>query len=118
MSLEIVYLINIGVGLLIAVLAIPLILEKIKPNMWYGFKTRKTLSDEKIWYPANKYAGKVMVITGLFIAVVSAVILLLTVIKPDLISWSDDVHLIVILIVSMVPILIMLVVSLLHLRKY
>ncbi|MBN1798775.1 MAG: SdpI family protein, partial [Spirochaetales bacterium] len=54
MSLEIVYLINIGVGLLIGGLAIPLILEKIKPNMWYGFKTKKTLSDEKIWYPANK----------------------------------------------------------------
>ena len=117
MSIEILYWFNIGCGLLIIGLGIPLVLEKIKPNMWYGFRTKKTLSDEKIWYPANKYAGKVMILTGIFIGIVSAAILLLITLKPDLVSWSQDVHVIVGLAVSLVPILLMVVVSLLHLRK-
>lgn len=41
MSLEIVYLINIGVGLLIVGLAIPLILKKIKLNMGMALKPRR-----------------------------------------------------------------------------
>lgn len=52
-------------GLLVTGLAIPMILGKVKPNWWYGFRTPKTLGDEQIWYKANTYAGKLMLITGL-----------------------------------------------------
>jgi hypothetical protein len=37
-------------GLLLCVLAIPMILKKVKPNFWYGFRVRKTLENPDIWY--------------------------------------------------------------------
>ncbi|MDF1752604.1 MAG: SdpI family protein [Verrucomicrobiales bacterium] len=32
----------------------------MKRNQLYGFRTRKTLSSDEIWYPANQYAGKAL----------------------------------------------------------
>ena len=58
-------LMNTFTGLLLAVLSIPLILGKIGPNPWYGFRVKKTLSDPAVWYPANAYAGKRLLIVGL-----------------------------------------------------
>lgn len=43
--------------LIIIAISIPLILEKVKPNRVYGFRTQKTLSNEIIWYQANKFLG-------------------------------------------------------------
>lgn len=40
------------------VIVLPLLLQKVPPNLWYGFRTRKTLSDRQIWYRAN-YVGAV-----------------------------------------------------------
>ncbi len=37
-------------------ISIPLLLRKIPPNVLYGFRTRKTLSDRAVWYEAN-YLG-------------------------------------------------------------
>lgn len=45
-------------GLLIIGVSIPMALEKVKPNVFCGFRVAKTFSDEKIWYKANKYMGK------------------------------------------------------------
>ncbi len=39
------------------VTAIPLALRRIPPNYWYGFRTRKTLSDPNLWYRANYLGG-------------------------------------------------------------
>ena len=52
------------VGLVEIMISIPLILEKIQPNHLYGFRVKKTLSDKDIWYRANKYVGKDMLIAG------------------------------------------------------
>ena len=41
-------------------LSLPLMLRWVKPNCWYGFRTRKTLSDERIWYEANAYTGRLL----------------------------------------------------------
>jgi len=46
-----------GSGLLMAVLSIPMIMQKVSPNRWYGFRTKKALSDETIWYEMNAYCG-------------------------------------------------------------
>ena len=59
------------VGLIFIGIAIPLVQNKIKPNSIYGFRTRKTLSDPKIWYAANAYGGRWMLAVGV-IFVVSA----------------------------------------------
>ena len=68
------FLANVGIGALMIVLAVPMILKKVKPNVWYGFRTRKTLSDERVWYAANQYAGKALLLAG-GVIVVGAVVL-------------------------------------------
>jgi uncharacterized membrane protein len=69
-------LLNVGMGVLMAALAIPMILQRVRPNMWYGFRTRKTLSDERIWYPANRYAGQALLIGGAVVALSGLVLYL------------------------------------------
>lgn len=111
-----IFFVDIGIGILMIVIAIPMILEKIKPNIFYGFKTKKTLSDEKIWYPANKYAGKVMVGTGIAISILA----LLTYILMDrnIIPPIDEVTLTILWCgILFVPIIIMLILSFAYLRK-
>ncbi|MBD3369861.1 hypothetical protein GF402_05800 [Candidatus Fermentibacteria bacterium] len=53
------------VPLVMIPVGVPMMLRKIKPNVIYGFRTRKTLSDQTVWYEANAYAGKAMVIAGM-----------------------------------------------------
>jgi uncharacterized membrane protein len=45
------------VGLLFISISIPLILKKVPPNQWYGFRVTKTFSRQRIWYEANQIAG-------------------------------------------------------------
>lgn len=54
-----------GTGAVIVALCIPMALQKVKPNGWYGFRTPKTLSNEKIWYEANRVAGIDLTIAGI-----------------------------------------------------
>lgn len=54
-------------GMVFILIAIPAILEKIPPNRWYGFRVTRTLSDERIWYAANRVMGIDLLIAGLII---------------------------------------------------
>ncbi|MEP6765956.1 MAG: SdpI family protein [Gemmatimonadaceae bacterium] len=56
-------------ALLFAAVSVPLIRERVKPNNWYGFRTAKTLSDERIWYAANVYSGRLLCALGTLLAV-------------------------------------------------
>ena len=51
-------------GILLAALSIPLILGRVPPSHWYGFRTSKTLSSAKLWRAANQYAGWCLLATG------------------------------------------------------
>lgn len=51
-------------ALLFIILGIPLYLQKIKPNAFYGFRTGKTLSDPQIWYAVNHVLGIDLCIAG------------------------------------------------------
>jgi hypothetical protein len=62
----------VGAGLLLSVLAVPLIRCKVRPNNWYGFRVRQTLADPDIWYAANAYAAKYLLVVGV-ITVLTAV---------------------------------------------
>ena len=53
-----------GTGVLLAGLALPLILGRVPPNYWYGFRTSKTLSIAKLWRASNQYAGWCLLATG------------------------------------------------------
>lgn len=38
------------VSLLLMAIAIPLALQKVKPNRWYGVRTVRTFNDDGQWY--------------------------------------------------------------------
>jgi hypothetical protein len=60
-------------GLLLIGVSIPLMQGKVSPNNWYGFRVKLTLENPDIWYPANAYAGKLLLATGV-ITLVAAVV--------------------------------------------
>jgi hypothetical protein len=61
-------------GALLVVLSVPLLLEKIKPNGWYGFRVQTTLENPKIWYAVNRHSAKRILASGIAI-ILAAVIL-------------------------------------------
>jgi apolipoprotein N-acyltransferase len=56
-----------GIGLLLALLSIPLILRKIPLNRVYGIRIRKSLASQHNWYEINAYGGKLLFVLGLFL---------------------------------------------------
>ncbi len=117
MDLTTLFLINIGIGLLIIGISIPLILEKIMPNKWYGFRTPKTLSDEKIWYQANKYSGKVSIAAGVSITLISILFLALHKGTVFLMGLSGKIIVIIWFFIIFIPIIMMMVLSMFYIKK-
>jgi uncharacterized membrane protein len=76
----------VAIGLLLAGLSIPLIRRRVKPNYFYGFRTPKTLSDERIWYDANAYAGRALFTLGASYA--AACILLHFALRPNFVAYN------------------------------
>jgi len=56
------------IGLGMVALSIPMILGKVPPNAWYGFRVSLTSDNPDLWYPANAYAGRLLCIAGLVTA--------------------------------------------------
>jgi uncharacterized membrane protein len=67
-----------GLGLFLIALCIPLAMQKVKPNGLYGFRTPKTLSNEKIWYEANRVAGIDLSLAGVLMIFTAIAMLLLS----------------------------------------
>jgi len=63
--------IYLGTGLLMSLIAVPLMRGWINPNPLYGFRVKATLEDPIIWYAANCFAGWRLFIAGLVIAAAS-----------------------------------------------
>jgi len=53
-----------GTGLLLVVLAVPLIRRRVPPNGWYGLRVHATFADEWVWYEANAKSGRDLMILG------------------------------------------------------
>ncbi len=62
-------------GVLFIALGTPLLRGRVRPNSWYGCRTSKTLSDEKVWYAVNRVTGRALVAAG--IAVIASSLALL-----------------------------------------
>jgi hypothetical protein len=60
-----------GLSILLIGLSVPLIQVRVVPNVWYGFRIPLTLDHPDIWYPANRYAGKLLLVYGLGLLVVA-----------------------------------------------
>ncbi len=48
------------------ILSLPLILRFVPRNRIYGIRTSKTISDELVWYRANRYGGWMVLLSSLF----------------------------------------------------
>jgi uncharacterized membrane protein len=51
-------------SLILMAIAIPLLLQKVKPNRWYGIRTARTRNDDELWYRANRLYGMAMLTAG------------------------------------------------------
>jgi hypothetical protein len=56
-------------------ISIPLVLRIVPPNLFYGFRTRKTLSNTELWYEAN-YRGGVNLIIASVIALIARFVIM------------------------------------------
>jgi uncharacterized membrane protein len=59
-----------SVGLLLVLIAIPMLLRRIPPNAFYGLRVPATFADEWVWYEANALAGRDLVALGVLLALV------------------------------------------------
>ena len=55
-------------GLLLAGLSVPLLLDKVAPNGWYGFRVPSTLYNVDLWYKVNRYMARWLLATGIITA--------------------------------------------------
>lgn len=55
--------------------SLPLVLKLVPLNRWYGFRTRKTMSNEDVWYEAN-YKGGVGLIVASVIALLARMLIM------------------------------------------
>jgi uncharacterized membrane protein len=53
-------------AVVILIASIPLVTGIVPRNRVYGIRTCKTLSDDSIWYPANRFGGWALIISCLF----------------------------------------------------
>src|SRR4051812_47937610 len=68
----------------LAAVCVPLIRRRVPPNAAYGFRTPKTLSNDRVWYEANAVSGRYLLLA----TIVSALITVVALIKiPSPQSW-------------------------------
>jgi len=68
---------NIIAGALIIIFCIPLLMNKISMNQWYGIRFRKSFESTENWYKINKYGAGRMVRWSFIIIVISIAVLFL-----------------------------------------
>jgi hypothetical protein len=73
----------IALGLILCAVSLPLILGRIKPNRIYGFRIPTTLNDPQVWYPANAYAGRWLLVIGALFTLAATLARFIPGITPD-----------------------------------
>jgi hypothetical protein len=99
-------------GLLCAGLAVPMILRKVKPNSWYGFRIPQTLADETIWYDANAYAGKLLLGWAAVDAAASILLYLAPAIRQNLSAYATAIA-----VIDLGGLALILTLAILHVRR-
>jgi hypothetical protein len=62
----------VGMGIVLALVSIPLIRKQIRPNYWYGVRIPQTMNNTEVWYDVNAYVGKRLFAIGI-LSIVAAV---------------------------------------------
>ena len=76
-----------GAGIFLAGLALPLILGRVPPNFWYGFRTSRIMNSKTLWYAANRYAGWRLLAAGAAIVASAQIGLWMPGLDVDTYSW-------------------------------
>ena len=88
-----IFFLSAIIAIIFIIISIPLILEKIQPNNYYGFRTKKTFQSEEIWYKANKFSGIALFISSL-VTLFSSIISLIYLKKISIVKSFLIFHLI------------------------
>lgn len=89
---------------MMSVLGIIVLVKKPKQNRVFGYRTKKTLSDEKTWELANKLWGKCALICGLLTSIMLIPILYYTI--PQYFITGCVISATLIVIANVIPIII------------
>jgi uncharacterized membrane protein len=65
----------VALGLLFAIVGLPLALGWVPRNRLYGLRIPATLADDRVWYPANARSGVDFVVLGLLLAALGAALI-------------------------------------------
>ena len=57
-------LVMVGMGALFVALGLPLARGKVRRNRWFGYRTPRTMKDDRIWEPVNTMTGIAFVVAG------------------------------------------------------
>ena len=63
-------------GLILVLVAIPLIRRKVAMNRWYGVRIRKAFASEANWYAINEVGGRWLAGAGGLVALAGACVVL------------------------------------------
>lgn len=61
-------------SMLLLIASLPLILGLIPRNPFYGVRTLKTLSNDRIWYPVNRFAGAALITASCIYGLVAIIV--------------------------------------------
>jgi uncharacterized membrane protein len=64
----------LSTGLLLIVVAIPLVRGKVPMNRWYGIRIRRAFESEQNWYEIHRYGGQLLVAVGVVVALLAVVL--------------------------------------------
>ena len=64
------------IGVVFIILGFPLLLKKVKPNWFYGFRTSTTVKNKDLWYKVNNQVGKEFIIAGIIVIIGSIFLLI------------------------------------------
>jgi uncharacterized membrane protein len=71
--MNLVAIIILILGIIVALLSVPLVRGKVPPNAVYGIRTRLAFASEANWYKINKFGGKVFLGVAVIIALVGLI---------------------------------------------
>lgn len=98
-------------AILILIASIPLVLGVVPRNRVYGIRTCKTLSDDLIWYPANRFGGWALIVSCIIYLLISVLIPYNKTTQSNFSIWT--IHFVAFLL----PLTVGIIVTLLYVRK-
>ncbi|MFZ2362577.1 MAG: SdpI family protein [Anaerolineae bacterium] len=86
--METILILYVILGLLMVVVAVPLIKRTVKPNWLYGFRVPQTMSDPEVWYAVNAHFGRRLLVTGVATAGAALLLYRLPGLDVDSYAWA------------------------------